>query len=95
MPDGTIPLVTFVGVTEKATPWQLTADIAVIAAIGFTDTVTVNVAPTPQLTVVGVTIYVAVCCVFVGLFNNPKMLDWPLAELMFVMPPVTVGALQL
>ena len=83
----------FVGVTLNNTPSQLIAVIAVIDDVGFTVTVTVNVAPT-QLPVVGVTIYVAVCCAFVGLINVPVILDAPLPVPPPVIPPVTPGALH-
>ena len=56
VPAGTIPLVRLVGVTLKITPLHVTVVIAVITAVGFRVTVTVKVALTPQLSVVGVTI---------------------------------------
>ena len=56
VPAGTIPFVPLVGVTVNNTPLQLTPVIAVTAAEGFTDTVTVNAAPVPQFADVGVTI---------------------------------------
>ena len=51
----------FVGVTLNNTPSQLIAVIAVIDDVGFTVTVTVNVAFDPHSIDVGVTVYVAVC----------------------------------
>ncbi len=45
VPAGTIPFVPSVGLTVKLTPLQLTVVIAVITAVGFIVTVTVNVAP--------------------------------------------------
>ncbi len=45
MPDGTTPLVTFVGVTLKATPLHVIVVIAVMYAAGLTVTVTLNTAP--------------------------------------------------
>lgn len=54
VPAGIIPSVIFAGVTTKDTPLQVTVEIALIAAIGFTLTVTVNGTPLPQLTVDGV-----------------------------------------
>ena len=56
VPAGTIPLVTFVGVTVNSTPLHVTVVIAVITAVGFKVTVTVKLALAPQLSVVGVTI---------------------------------------
>jgi len=56
VPAGTIPFVPFVGVTVNNTPLQVIPVIAVIADTGFTLTVTVKLAPAPQLTVVGVTV---------------------------------------
>ena len=56
VPAGTIPFVAFVGDTVNNTPLQETAVIAVIADTGVTLTVTVKLAPAPQLTVVGVTV---------------------------------------
>ena len=61
VPTGTMPFTPLVGVTVNMTPLQVIAVIAVMLTEGFTETVTVNVMPTPQLTVVGVTVYVAVC----------------------------------
>ena len=54
VPTGTIPLVTFVGVTVKITPLQLTVVIKLITAAGFKVTVKENTAPI-QLPLVGVT----------------------------------------
>ena len=45
VPAGTIPLVRLVGVTLKITPLQVTVVIAVITAVGFKVTVTVNKVP--------------------------------------------------
>ena len=95
VPAGTIPFVTFVGVALNCTPLQVIAVIAVITAVGFIVTVKVNVAFTPHKADVGVTIYVAVCVVFVGLFKVPVNIDAPLPVVPPVIPPVTLGALQL
>ena len=46
VPDGTIPFVTFTGVTVKAPPPQAVAVMALTTGLGFTVTVTVNVEPT-------------------------------------------------
>ena len=67
---GTTPLVPLTGVTENAAALQVAAVIAVTAGLGFTVTVTVKVEPV-QVPDVGVTVYVAVCAVFVGLVSVP------------------------
>ena len=54
---------------------------------------TVNVGPV-QLPLVGVTVYVAVCGMFVGFVSVPAMLDCPVANAPPVKLPVTVGALH-
>ena len=94
VPAGTIPFVPFTGVTLNKTPLQLVPVIALITAVGFTVTVTVNVDPV-QLPDNGVTVYVAVCVVFVGLVNNPLILTAVVPLTPPVIPPVTPGALQL
>jgi hypothetical protein len=66
-----------------------------ILAVGFTVTVNVKFPFTPQLTEVGVIVYVAVCVVFVGLVNVPVIIDAPLPVPPPVILPVTDGALQL
>jgi hypothetical protein len=54
---------------------------------------TVNVVPL-QVPLLGVTVYVAVCGVFVGLVSVPAILACPVALTPPVKLPVTVGALQ-
>ncbi len=95
VPAGTIPLLPLVGVALNNTPLHPTAVIALITALGFTVTVTVNVPFAPQFTLVGVIVYVAVCIVLVGFVNVPVITVAPLPVVPPVMPPVTVGALQL
>ena len=56
---GTMPLPGFVGVTTKVTPLHTVVLIGVTSGVGFTNTVTVNIAPS-QLPDFGVTLYVAV-----------------------------------
>ena len=56
-------------------------------------TTTVNVGPTHD-PLVGVTVYVAVCCVLVGFVSVPLIFVWPDLLAPPVNPPVTVGALQ-
>ena len=85
---------TLTGVTEKAAALHAVAVMAVTAGFGFTVTVSVNVAPT-QVPDVGVTVYVAVCAVFVGLVSVPVMLAGvPTLAAPPVIPPVTPGAAQ-
>src|SRR5690349_24476487 len=60
---------------------------------GLTVTVTVNALP-GQVPDVGVTVYVAVCAVLVGLVNVP-VIDDPDPATPPVIPPVTVGTPQL
>jgi hypothetical protein len=55
VPTGTIPLVTFTGVTENAVPPQTVAVMLVTAGFGFKVTVTVKVEPV-QLPDFGVTV---------------------------------------
>ena len=95
VPDGTIPFVPLTGLTVNNTPPQMVVLIGVITAVGLTVTVQVNVAFTPHKVDVGVTIYVAVCVVFVGLLNVPVNIVAPLPVVPPVIPPVTLGALQL
>ena len=93
VPVGIVPLVPFAGITVKLVPLQVVAVIAVITAIGFTVTVTVNGVPV-QLPEVGVTVYVAVCTALVG-FTNVWLIDAPVAVTPPVIPPVTTGVDQL
>ena len=66
-----MPFVPLVGVTVKATPLHVTVVIALTSGVGFSVTITVNVAPT-QAPDVGVTRYVTVWVVFVRLLNVPN-----------------------
>ena len=66
-----MPFVPLVGVTVKATPLHVTVVIAATSGVGFSVTITVNVAPT-QAPDVGVTRYVTVWVVFVRLLNVPN-----------------------
>ena len=86
-----MPLVVFTGDTVKPVALQTVAVIFVIAGRGLTVTVTVKAAPT-QLPDVGVTLYVAVCGVFVGLVRLPVMLAAAAPAAPPVRPPVTTGA---
>ena len=85
----------FVGVTVKVVPLHTVTLIGLMMAIGFTNTVTVKLNPAPQLTVVGVTIYVAVCTRLVGFDNVPLIFKAPVPVIPPVNPPVTEGVDQL
>ena len=61
---GTMPFVLSVGVTVNVVPLQITALIGLTSGVGFTNTVTVNIAPS-QLPDFGITLYVAVNIAFV------------------------------
>src|SRR5438874_203711 len=65
-----------------------------ILGFGFTVTVIVNVLPAHH-PVVGVTVYVAVCPVFVRLVSVPVIFAAPLPDAPPVKPPVTAGTAQL
>ena len=66
-----------------------------IPGFGLTVTVTVNVGLLYSPAVRAVTVYVAVCKVFVGLVRFPLMLAAPAPAAPPVSPPVTTGAAQL
>jgi len=84
--------VTFTGVTVKPAALHGVAVMAVTAGFGLTVTVTVKVDPT-QVPDVGVTVYVAVCAVLVGLLRVPVILAGvPTLAAPPVIPPVTPGA---
>jgi hypothetical protein len=70
------------------------SDLIQAAGLGFTVTITEKGVP-EQLPAEGVTVYVAVCAVFVGLVSVPLIVEalFPLAPP--VTPPVTVGTGQL
>jgi hypothetical protein len=88
---GTRPLVLLTGVTVKLPPEQIVEAIPVTAGIGLIVTVTVNVEPV-QLPALGVTVYVAVCAVFVTMESVP-VIDEPLPAAPPV-NPVPVGAVH-
>ena len=94
VPAGTMPFVPFTGLTVNNTPPHPVVLIGVITAVGLIVTVKVNVAFTPHKVDVGVTVYVAVCCVFVGFVNVPVIVDTPLPVPPPLNPPVTLGALH-
>ena len=89
---------TFTGVTVKPAALHGVAVMAVTAGFGLTVTVTVKVDPIqlPKATDdVGVTVYVAVCAVLVGLLRVPVILAGvPTLAAPPVIPPVTPGAAQ-
>jgi hypothetical protein len=93
VPAGTILPPPLAGVTVNVPPLQITVVWFVTNGIGFTVTVTVNVEPT-QAPEVGVTVYVAVCAVLVGLVSMP-VIEEPDPAAPPVKPPVTVGTPQL
>ena len=94
VPAGTMPFVPFTGLTVNNTPPQLVVLIGVITAVGLIVTVKVNDAFTPHKVELGVTVYVAVCCAFVGLFKLPVIPAAPLPVPPPVILPVTLGALH-
>ena len=94
VPNGMAPFVPSVGVKIKAIPPQVTVDIGLITATGLTVMVTVNVAPFPQATVLGVTIYVAVPAVVVELLIVPVILVALFPIPPPLNPPVREGADQ-
>ena len=93
VPDGTIPLLIFVGLTVNATPLQLTELIAVITAVGLIVTVNVNVDPI-QVPVIGVTVYVAVLAIFVVFVKPPLILATATPCEAPPVNPVPVGAVH-
>ena len=82
------------GVMLNALPLQAEPVIAVMDEFGFTVTVTTKLLPV-QLPDTGVTVYLAVCVVLEISVSFPDILE---AAVEFaappVMPPVTVGAVQ-
>jgi hypothetical protein len=70
---GTIPLVVFTGDTEKADPLQTVADMAVMAGVGLTVTVTLKGLPA-QLPFEGVTEYTTLMAALVVLVKVPEIL---------------------
>ena len=90
VPEGTVPFAPWVGETLNATPLQIVEVIALILAIGLIVTVTVKVFPVfPPFT--GVTVYVAVWVVLVGLIKVPEIFVALLPEVPPVTAPVTEG----
>lgn len=80
------------GVTENEVPEQIAVGVTLaIDGFGFTVTVTVKGEPIQPL-VLGVTVYVAVWEISVGLISVPVIEAWALAVVPPVIPPVTVGA---
>jgi hypothetical protein len=94
VPDGTIPFVTSTGAVVKLPALQIVAVIFKTAGTGFTRTVTVNVAPV-HVPVTGVTVYVAVWNVLVGLTRVLLMFTAAAPVVPPVIPPVTTGSGQL
>ena len=94
VPAGTIPSVISTGDAVKLPALQIVAAILLTAGFGFTKTVTVKVVPV-QLPVTGVTVYVAVWNVLVGLTRVPLMFAATAPAAPPVIPPVMEGAAQL
>jgi hypothetical protein len=67
-----MPFVISVGVTANGNPLHTVTLIGLTSGVGFTNTVTENVAPS-QLPALGVTIYVAVRSTFVLFHNKPDI----------------------
>ena len=93
VPAGTMPLVTSTGVTVKVPSLHIASLIAVMDGLGSTSTVTENGVPLHPLAV-GVTEYVALCWVLVGLISDPLMLAALVPDEPPVMPPVRSGDVQ-
>ena len=94
VPNGTIPLIPLVGEARNATPLHVTVLIDVIFTRGLSVRVNWNDAPVQPL-VNGITVYVALCAVLVGLVRLPLILVCVNAAAPPVTPPVTIGADQL
>jgi hypothetical protein len=97
VPDGTTPFIEFTGVEVNTDPLQTSLVIEVIVATGFTVTINVNVeehvlGAVPDVAVI---VYIAVCAVFVGFVNVPKIFVSLTPKEPPVIPPVTVGDGQL
>jgi hypothetical protein len=91
VPLGTIVVgALLVGDVVNAVPLHIVAVWFGTTGRGLMVATTVNVGPV-QLPLVGVTVYVAVCAVFVGLVSVPLILDCKLAVAPPVNPPVTTG----
>ena len=94
VPNGTIPLIPFVGEARNATPLHVIVLIDVIFTRGLRVSVNWNDAPVQPL-VNGITVYVALCAVLVGLVRLPLILVCVNAAAPPVTPPVTIGVDQL
>ena len=96
VPDGIMVLGgALAGVIVNVLPLQIVAVCEGTTGVGFTVTVMVKLLPGQGILVVGVTVYVAVCGIFVGFISVPDMEVCPLPAAPPVNPPVTVGADQL
>ena len=94
VPTGTTPSNTSVGLILNTNPLHTVVVIALMIPTGLIVTVTVKGAFAPQLSVVGVTIYTAVCALLVGLAKVPLINDAPDPLVPPVNPPLTLGALH-
>ena len=79
-----------VGAILKTSPLQIVTILFAMTGFGLTVVVTVNVAPLHN-PLVGVTVYVAVCGILVGLVSVPLTFDCAVAVAPPVKPPVTTG----
>ena len=84
---------TLAGVIVKVVELHKVAFIAFIEGTGSTVIVTEKVGPV-QVPDLGVTVYVAVCEVFEGLFRVTEILEAFVPAAPPVIPPVTAGAAQ-
>jgi hypothetical protein len=91
--DGTISLPLLLGVIVNAAPLHIVAVLFAITGRGLMVATTVNVGPL-QVPLLGVTVYVAVCAMFVVLVSVPAILDCPVALMPPDKLPVTTGVLH-
>ena len=94
VPEGITPCVLLVGVMINETPLQDVNVIAFTIAFGLMVTRTVKVDPV-QIPLSGVTVYVAVWEILVGLTKLPVIDEAPVPDTPPVSPPVTPGVNQL
>ena len=93
VPEGTVPLVLFEGVTAKDAPLLIVFVIAVIDATGLIVTVRLNGVPA-QLPEVGVTEYVAVSTVL-PVFTSVPLILVDIPDIPPLIPELAAGASQL
>ena len=92
---GTISAPAFEGVMLNASPLQIVCVLFAILGFALTFTTIVKLSPVHGPTgEVGVRVYVAVFCALVGLVKLPLKPVCPDADAPPVIPPVTVGVVQ-